>query len=107
MVAEAEVGKIYEGPVVKIMSFGAFIKILPEVDGMVHISEIAEHRIESIEDELHVGDIVKVRVIEKDDRGRVNLTMRKLDEPFDPASVKSRKPAARSGGRSDRRPPRR
>jgi len=103
LVAEAEIGKIYEGQVVKIMSFGAFVKILPEVDGMVHISEIAEHRIENIEDELHVGDIVKVRVIEKDDRGRVNLTMRKLDEPFDPNSVKSRKPAGRSDRRSDRR----
>ncbi len=103
MVAEAEVGKIYEGSVVKIMSFGAFVKILPEVDGLVHISEIAEHRVETVEDEVNVGDLIKVRVIEKDDRGRVNLTMRKLDEPFDPSSVKPKRPA----GRPDRRPQRR
>ena len=93
MIAEAELGKIYEGPVVRLMNFGAFVKILPEIDGMVHISQISEERIEKIEDALNIGDMVKVRVMEKDDRGRVNLTMRNLDKPFNPDDVPKRRPA--------------
>jgi polyribonucleotide nucleotidyltransferase len=104
-VAEAEVGKIYEGPVTRIMNFGAFVKILPDVEGMVHISSISEERVEKIDDVLKEGDIVKVRVIEIDDKGRVNLTMRDLDKPFDPESVKPRRPSSdrgKSRGRGSR-----
>lgn len=104
-VAEAEVGKIYEGPVTRIMNFGAFVKILPDVEGMVHISSISEERIEKIDDVLKEGDIVKVRVIEIDDKGRVNLTMRDLDKPFDPDSVKPRRQSSDRGkprGRGNR-----
>ena len=90
MMATAEIGKIYRGPVTRLMSFGAFIKILPDVEGMVHISEIRDERVEKIEDVLKEGDIVEARVIEIDDKGRVNLSMRHLDEPFDPAKVKTR-----------------
>jgi polyribonucleotide nucleotidyltransferase len=100
MVAEAEIGAIYEGPVTRIMAFGAFIKILPEAEGMVHISEISNERIDKIEDVLKIGDIVKVRVIEVDDKGRVNLTMRLLDEPFDPSKHNSR---SGGGGGGERR----
>jgi len=99
IVAEAELGAIYEGPVTRIMAFGAFVKILAENEGMVHISEISNERIDSIEDVLKVGDLVKVRVIEIDDRGRVNLTMRLLDEPFDPSKHNSRS----GGGGGERR----
>ncbi|MCX7002070.1 MAG: S1 RNA-binding domain-containing protein [bacterium] len=67
---------------------------------MVHISEISNDRIDAIEDVLKVGDLVKVRVIEIDDRGRVNLTMRLLDEPFDPSKHNSR---SGGGGGGERR----
>ena len=100
MVAEAKIGEIYEGPVVRLMSFGAFVKILPEVDGMVHISQISEERVETIEDALNIGDIVKVRVIEIDDKGRVNLTMRNLDKPFNPDDYQKRRPPSGRGGNS-------
>jgi polyribonucleotide nucleotidyltransferase len=104
MIAEAELGKIYEGPVVRLMTFGAFVKILPEIDGMVHISQISEERIEKIEDALNVGDMVKVRVMEIDDKGRVNLTMKNLDKPFNPDDVpKRRPPAGRDNRHGDRR----
>jgi len=97
-IAEAEIGKIYEGPVTRIMAFGAFVKILPECEGMVHISEIADRRIEKIEDVLKIGDVVKVRVIEIDEKGRVNLTMRHVDGPFDPGQVRERPPERRERG---------
>lgn len=102
-VAEAQIGKIYEGPVTRIMSFGAFVKILPECEGMVHISEIADRRIDKIEDVLKVGDIVKVRVIEIDEKGRVNLSMRNLDKPFEAGAVLERGSERRSEGRSETR----
>lgn len=101
-VAEAEIGKVYEGPVTRIMTFGAFVKILPETEGMVHISEIADRRIDKIEDVLKVGDVVKARVIEIDEKGRVNLTMRNLDTPFDPGQVRERPQERRSNDRGDR-----
>ena len=90
MMATAEIGKIYRGPVTRLMTFGAFVKILPDVEGMVHISEIRDERVDKIEDVLKEGDMVDVRVIEIDDKGRVNLTMKHLDEPFDPSKVKTR-----------------
>jgi len=102
--ATAEIGRIYEGPVTRLMNFGAFVKILPDIEGMVHISCISENRVENIEDVLHEGDMVKVRVSEIDDKGRVNLTMRGLDEPFDPSKVESRSSGSRNSGHSsDRR----
>ena len=105
-VAEAVVGKIYDGSVTRLMNFGAFIKILPDVEGMVHISSISEERVEKIEDVLKEGDLVKVRVNEIDDKGRVNLTMRDLDKPFDPESVKPRRQSSDNrhsqGGRGGR-----
>jgi polyribonucleotide nucleotidyltransferase len=99
IVAEAKIGEIYEGPVTRILPFGAFVKILPETEGMVHISEISNERINAIEDALQIGDIVKVRVIEVDEKGRVNLTMRALDAPFDPSQHISR---SGGGGRGER-----
>jgi polyribonucleotide nucleotidyltransferase len=101
-VAEAEIGRIYDGTVTRLMSFGAFVRILPDTEGMVHISEICEERVESIEDKLNVGDAVRVRVIEIDDRGRVNLTMRKLDEEFDPSAHIKRSGPRSGGDRGDR-----
>ncbi|MDO4742209.1 MAG: polyribonucleotide nucleotidyltransferase [Candidatus Saccharibacteria bacterium] len=76
---EPEVGKIYEGTVVSIKDFGAFVNILPGVDGMLHISQISDKRLKSVEEVLHVGDKVRVRLIVIDDRGKLSLTMKGLD----------------------------
>ncbi len=77
--ADVEVGQIYEGKVVRIMDFGAFVAILPGRDGMVHISQICEERVQNVSDKLAVGDMVKVRVLEIDKQGRVRLSMKGLD----------------------------
>lgn len=78
--AEAVVGQTYEGPVVKILDFGALVQILPNKDGLVHISEIAHRRIEKVTDELKEGQIVKVKVLDTDEKGRVKLSMKALIE---------------------------
>ena len=70
---DAEVGQTYEGKVTKIMSFGAFIEILPGKEGLLHISKMADHRVEKVEDVMNVGDDVKVRVYEIDKQNRINL----------------------------------
>ena len=80
LTADVEVGKIYEGRVAKIMDFGAFVTILPGKDGLVHISEISEERVKSVNDELSEGQIINVKVIEIDRQKRIRLSMRKLDE---------------------------
>ncbi len=77
---DVEVGSIYEGTVTKIMSFGAFVEIGGGKEGLVHISKISSKRVEKVEDVLKVGDQVKVKVYEIDEQGRINLTMRGLDE---------------------------
>ena len=74
--ADIEVGAIYEGKVMRIMDFGAFVNILPGKDGMVHISQLAPNRVEKVTDVVNVGDMVKVKVLEIDRQGRVRLTMR-------------------------------
>jgi len=78
--AEVEAGKIYEGKVVKITDFGAFVKILPSQDGLLHISQIAHERIKNVSDVLSEGQIVKVKVIEIDRQGRVRLSMKAIEE---------------------------
>ena len=74
--ADVEVGRIYEGKVVRLMDFGAFVAILPGRDGLVHISQISEERVERVSDKLKEGDVVKVKVLEVDRQGRVRLSMR-------------------------------
>ena len=74
-----QVDKIYEGKVVKIMDFGAFVSITPSQDGLVHISQISEERVNNVSDVLTEGDVVKVKVLEVDKQGRVKLTMKNLD----------------------------
>ena len=78
--ADIEVGKIYEGRVAKLMDFGAFVNILPGKDGLVHISQISEERVENVSDKLSEGDIVKVKVLEVDKQGRVRLSMKAINE---------------------------
>ncbi|MBR3604359.1 MAG: polyribonucleotide nucleotidyltransferase [Elusimicrobiaceae bacterium] len=76
--AEAEVGKVYKGKVVSIQPFGAFVEILPGKDGLLHISEIEKHRINKVEDVLHMGDEVEVKCIEIDNNGKVRLSRKAL-----------------------------
>jgi polyribonucleotide nucleotidyltransferase len=78
--AEVEVGKIYEGPVTKILDFGALINLLPGKDGLLHISQIAHQRVEKVTDFLKEGQIVRVKVLETDEKGRVKLSMKALLE---------------------------
>ena len=77
--ADVEVGRIYEGRVARLMDFGAFVTILPGRDGLVHISQISEERVERVSDKLHEGDSVRVKVLEVDRQGRVRLSMRNID----------------------------
>lgn len=77
--AEVEVGQIYEGKVARLMDFGAFVTILPGRDGLVHISQISEERVERVSDKLSEGDVIKVKVLEVDRQGRIRLSMRDLD----------------------------
>jgi polyribonucleotide nucleotidyltransferase len=78
--AEVEIGKVYEGPVTKILDFGALINLLPGKDGLLHISQIAHERVEKVTDYLSEGQIVKVKVMETDEKGRIKLSMKALLE---------------------------
>ena len=80
LVEEPEVGKIYEGTVATIKDFGAFVTILPGVDGMLHVSQISEKRVENVGDVLKVGQKVKVKLVAIDDRGRLSLTMKGIEQ---------------------------
>jgi len=80
--AEVEIGKIYEGPITKILDFGALVNLLPGKDGLLHISQIAHERVEKVSDYLTEGQIVKVKVMETDEKGRIKLSMKALlDRP--------------------------
>ena len=81
--AEVEIGKIYEGPVTKILDFGALVNLLPGKDGLLHISQIAHERVEKVSDYLTEGQIIKVKVMETDEKGRIKLSMKVLlDRPM-------------------------
>jgi polyribonucleotide nucleotidyltransferase len=77
--ADVEEGTIYEGRVVRLMDFGAFVNILPGKDGLVHISQISNERVNEVTDVLSEGDVVKVKVLEVDRQGRVRLSMKAVD----------------------------
>jgi polyribonucleotide nucleotidyltransferase len=76
--ADVEVGQIYEGKVARLMDFGAFVTILPGKDGLVHISQISDERVERVSDKLKEGDVIKVKVLEVDRQGRIRLSMRNV-----------------------------
>ncbi|WP_119288264.1 polyribonucleotide nucleotidyltransferase [Azohydromonas sediminis] len=104
--AEAEVGKVYEGPVTKILDFGALVNILPGKDGLLHISQIAHQRVEKVEDFLKEGQVVQVKVLETDDKGRIKLSMKALlDKPEGwVEEERPRRDRDERGGRGDRGP---
>ena len=78
--SDVEPGRIYEGKVVKLMDFGAFVTILPGKDGLVHVSQISNERVEKVSDKLKEGDVVKVKVLEVDKQGRIRLSMKAVEE---------------------------
>ena len=78
--ADVEPGRIYEGRVAKLMDFGAFVTILPGRDGLVHVSQISNERVEKVSDKLKEGDVVRVKVLEVDKQGRIRLSMKAVEE---------------------------
>ena len=103
IVAEPEVGTIYNGKVVKLMDFGAFVNFLGSKDGLVHISELAQERVGEVGDVVSLGDEVKVKVIGLDDRGKVKLSMRAVNqETGEEIPVEPRPPRGDRGNRGDR-----
>ncbi len=101
--AEAEIGKVYEGPVTKILDFGALINILPGKDGLLHISQIAHQRVERVEDFLKEGQIVQVKVLETDEKGRIKLSMKALLERPEGMEEPRYEPRGDRGDRGPRR----
>ena len=80
IVADAEIGKIYEGKIMKIVDFGAFVNILPGKDGLLHISQIREERVENVTDELAEGQVVRVKVLDVDRQGKIKLSMKEVEQ---------------------------
>jgi polyribonucleotide nucleotidyltransferase len=76
LTAEVEVGKIYEGPVLRILDFGAIVQVMPGRDGLLHVSQIAQERVNNVGDYVKEGQLVRVKVIEADDKGRLRLSMK-------------------------------
>ncbi len=90
--AEVEVGKVYEGPVIKLLDFGAIVNVLPGRDGLLHISQIAHERVNTIGDYLKEGQVVKVKILEADEKGRLRLSMKALLDPPAPSATSSEAP---------------
>ena len=102
--AEAEIGKVYEGAVTKILDFGALVNILPGKDGLLHISQIAHQRVERVEDFLKEGQVVQVKVLETDEKGRIKLSMKALIERPEGMEEPRYEPRGDRGDRGDRGP---
>ena len=85
LTAEVEVGRIYDGTVLKLLDFGAIVSVLPGKDGLLHISQIAKERVNNVTDHLNEGQTVRVKVLEADDKGRLRLSMKAVlaDEDSD------------------------
>ena len=75
---EVKVGEVFQGKVKRILGFGAFVEILPNQEGLIHISELAPYRVERVEDVVKIGDVVSVKVISVDEQGRINLSLKEL-----------------------------
>jgi polyribonucleotide nucleotidyltransferase len=97
---EAQIGKIYTGKVVRTTEFGAFVEILPGTDGMVHISQLADYRVPSVEDVVHVGDEIMVMVIDIDNEGKIRLSRQAVLEGWTAEEARERDRRRPSGGRS-------
>ena len=102
---DPQVGDVFRGKVVRIMQFGAFVEFAPGKDGLVHISKLADKRVEKVEDVVNIGDELEVRVAEIDSQGRINLV--RNDITYTNNEMPVRRPPRPSFGDRDRRPPRR
>jgi polyribonucleotide nucleotidyltransferase len=102
LTAEAEVGAVYHGKVKKIMDFGAFVEILPNTDGLVHISELAHHRVKAVTDILKEGDELMVKVLEVDRQGKIRLSRKALLEPEGSEGNEEKEPRQHHGKKPDR-----
>jgi polyribonucleotide nucleotidyltransferase len=106
LATEPEVGAVFKGKVTRLMKFGAFVEILPGVEGMIHISDLDVTRVNRVEDVVRIGDEVEVKVVEIDEMGRVNLSRRALlpggDRPREDRPPREGRPPRR---RDDRRRP--
>jgi polyribonucleotide nucleotidyltransferase len=80
IVTDIEAGQIFTGKVVRIMQFGAFVELAPNKDGLVHISKLSKERVNKVEDVVNIGDMVTVKVIEVDKMGRINLSIKDIEE---------------------------
>ena len=100
IVAEPELGRIYDGKVVRIMDFGAFVNFIGTRDGLVHISELVDHRVDKVTDIVKEGDMVKVKVLDIDDRGKVRLSMRVVDQETGAEREDTRPPRGGGQGRT-------
>ena len=100
-----EVGQLYYGKVVRILQFGAFVELAPGKDGMVHISKLADRRVEKVEDVVNIGDMIWVKVTDIDEKGRVNLSYRdalkEIKPRKRPASPSSKERIRHKKGRTD------
>ncbi|MDO8275944.1 MAG: S1 RNA-binding domain-containing protein, partial [Serpentinimonas sp.] len=92
--AEVEIGKVYEGAITKILDFGALVNLLPGKDGLLHISQIAHQRVEKVTDFLKEGQVVKVKVLETDEKGRIKLSMKALLDRDEVQSAPVQQPQA-------------
>ncbi len=104
---EIKVGECFQGEVVRLMEFGAFVQVLPGKDGLVHVSELAPWRVEKVTDIVNLGDKVNVKVIEIDEKGRVNLSMKQAEGNIYTDEMRSKaaqRPSAAAGGAPDRKP---
>ena len=79
LTAEVEIGRIYDGTVLKILDFGAIVQVLPGRDGLLHVSQIANERVNNVSDYVKEGQAVRVKVIEADDKGRLRLSMKAVE----------------------------
>ncbi len=84
LTAEVEVGRIYEGTVLKLLDFGAIVQVLPGKDGLLHISQIANERVNAVVDYLKEGQVVRVKVLEADEKGRLRLSMKAASGDLEP-----------------------
>jgi polyribonucleotide nucleotidyltransferase len=81
LTADVEVGNVYDGTVLRLLDFGAIVQVLPGRDGLLHISQISNERVNAVADHLKEGQAVKVKVLEADDKGRVRLSMKAVEQP--------------------------
>jgi len=93
LTAEVEIGRIYEGTVLKILDFGAIVQVMPGRDGLLHVSQIANERVNQVSDYVKEGQIVRVKVIEADDKGRLRLSMKAAAADDAAAAAASQQPA--------------